>query len=211
MYNVNEIYLKVYIRIIILSMANKTKTTREEILRVAVQLVREKGMGVLNARALAKIIHCSIQPIYYHFPTMVELRDEVRSCIKQIYNDHISSLKASNRVIHFIDVGFSYLMFAEKEPNFFKVLFMEQQNRPYGIEDATDINLDYILSTIVDEFALCREEALSLMEVVWVTTYGLAVMIASGYMHPSHEKISQILYSSFYGQLKLIKTQNKEV
>ena len=51
-------------------MPNTTKIQRDDIIKVSIDIVRESGMDKINARSIAKILNCSTQPIYYHFPTI---------------------------------------------------------------------------------------------------------------------------------------------
>ena len=55
-------------------MPPKIKITKEDIVRTAVEIVREQGDGMLNARTLAERLSCSTQPIFSNFRTMQELR-----------------------------------------------------------------------------------------------------------------------------------------
>lgn len=55
-------------------MAGIAKTTKEDILEAAYEIVRKKGIDSLNARALAKELKCSTQPIMYQFSSMEEIK-----------------------------------------------------------------------------------------------------------------------------------------
>ena len=50
------------------------KTSREEIVRAAFEIVREQGADALSARAVAKALGCSTQPVMYHFGSIAELK-----------------------------------------------------------------------------------------------------------------------------------------
>ena len=54
-------------------MPPKAKVTRDMILEAAFALVRQEGHSALNARALARKLGCSTQPILYNFATMEAL------------------------------------------------------------------------------------------------------------------------------------------
>jgi AcrR family transcriptional regulator len=189
-------------------MPNITKIKKEEIISASIQIVREEGINALNARILAKKMNCSIQPVYYHFPTMNELRTKVKEKIKEVYNSYIEETKKVENT--FKSVGLAYIRFAEEEPNFFKLLFMEKDNKIFCLNQQLDENYEYILSTIISMYPITREQAIHLYENVWVTTHGLAVMIATGFMHPTHEKISSILTESFRGQLLIIEEKKND-
>ena len=57
-------------------MPPKRKVTKEEIVKTAVELVRERGAEAVNARAIATVLDCSTQPIFSNFRTMEELKEK---------------------------------------------------------------------------------------------------------------------------------------
>ena len=58
-------------------MPPKAKVTRDMIVDAAFDLVRAEGQGALNARAVARRLGCSTQPVLYAFATMEELKAAV--------------------------------------------------------------------------------------------------------------------------------------
>lgn len=186
-------------------MPNKVKVTKEDIINSSLEIVKKDGLDAVNARKIAKDLNCSIQPVYYYFSTMDTLRSEIKNAIKQVYNTFMESTKADGIDNHFKAVGEAYIRFASLEPNYFKVLFMDNDNFKFGLSESLDDNYEYIVSSIVIKYGISREQALAMYENVWVTTHGLAVMIATGFMRPSEEKISSILTNAAKGQLMLVK------
>jgi len=55
-------------------MPPKVKITKEEIINTAVDIVRKNGAQAINARTIAYMLNCSIQPVFSNFATMDELR-----------------------------------------------------------------------------------------------------------------------------------------
>lgn len=189
-------------------MPNKIKVTKEDIIKASLLIVEKEGLEAVNARRIAKELNCSIQPVYYYFNTMDTLRNEIKLAIKNIYNDCVNKTKNENTNSHFKSIGIAYINFAINMPNYFKVLFMYNENYKFGLSEELDDNFEYILSTIIDEYKINKEQAIQIYENVWVATHGLAVMIATGFMYPSREKISSILTNSFKAQLLLIKGES---
>ena len=58
-------------------MPPKARITREDITATALALVREKGEGAINARAIANSLQCSTQPVFSNFANMESLRESV--------------------------------------------------------------------------------------------------------------------------------------
>ena len=68
-------------------MPPKPKYTREEIVEVALQMTRERGIESVVARELAKKLGTSSSPIFTAFSNMEELQNEVRKvALKEFEN-----------------------------------------------------------------------------------------------------------------------------
>ena len=63
-------------------MPKKASVTKDMIISVAIDIV-QKGES-LNVRAVANKLGCSIQPIFYNFATMDELKKEIADVTKQM-------------------------------------------------------------------------------------------------------------------------------
>lgn len=74
-------------------MPNKIKVTKEDILNCALTITKKTGIGNVNARIIAKELNCSIQPIYYYFETMDNLRKQIVHEARKIYNSYIEDSK----------------------------------------------------------------------------------------------------------------------
>ena len=71
-------------------MPPKVKVTKEEIVRAALDLVRQSGAAALNARAVANRLGCSTQPVFSNYATMEELRQDVLQAADGCYQKHIA-------------------------------------------------------------------------------------------------------------------------
>lgn len=185
-------------------MPNITKVTKDDIINESLKIVKEKGMESLNARTIAKGLSCSIQPVYYHFPNMMILRNMVLEEIRKIYHKYINDSEKSDQP-HFKAIGLAYINFAYCEPNYFKLLFMNDSNYQFEMSNLIDDNYEYVLNTIITEYDIKRSEAQKFYENIWVTTHGLASMIATNFIKPDIEKVSNILSNAFFGLLMLVR------
>ena len=80
-------------------MPPKVKVTKEDIIRAAVDLVREYGAQSINARTLATVLSCSTQPIFSNFETMDELRlAVVKKAYRRARNVPIILLQAHRKI-----------------------------------------------------------------------------------------------------------------
>ena len=55
-------------------MPPKVKIDKDDIVKAAVEVVRECGIDALNARAVAQKLSCSTQPIFSNYASMNELK-----------------------------------------------------------------------------------------------------------------------------------------
>ena len=58
-------------------MPAKAKVTKEMIVDAAFAIAREAGVERINARTVSERLHCSTQPVMYHFATMEALKRTV--------------------------------------------------------------------------------------------------------------------------------------
>ena len=71
-------------------MPPKVKFTREEIIRSALDIVRETGPEGLTARSLAARLGCSVKPIFGLFRSMEEVQQEVLAAGYRLYGQTIA-------------------------------------------------------------------------------------------------------------------------
>ena len=71
-------------------MPPKVKFTREEIIRSALDIVRETGPEGLTARSLAARLGCSVKPIFGLFRSMDEVQQEVLAAGYRLYGQSIA-------------------------------------------------------------------------------------------------------------------------
>ena len=64
------------------------KTGKDEIISAAFDIVKEKGFCNLNARAIAKKLGVSTQPIFSNFKNMEDLKMEIVRKASSFYKRH---------------------------------------------------------------------------------------------------------------------------
>ena len=70
-------------------MPPKAKFTREEVVRTALEMVRENGMDTLSARNLSARLGSSASPIFTIFQNMEDVQQEVISAAHEIYRNYL--------------------------------------------------------------------------------------------------------------------------
>lgn len=159
--------------------------TRDAVLHAACQLMRREGMEALNARAIAKELGGSTQPIFRLFTNMEDLHRELILYVARQFQAHAEADMAQSDS-PYIQLCTTYLLYGRDEPELFKLLFMRDRVSEGQYSDQT--NFDLVLNIIKKETPLDDETALRFFERTWLFIHGLAVCIATKYIPCQDER-----------------------
>ena len=178
-------------------MPPKIKVTKENILSAAVELVRECGAEALNARALAKKLGSSTQPIFSNYTSMEELKQEVIKSAEGIYKNYLNADMEKGEYPPYKASGMSYIRFAGEQQELFKLLFMRDRTDEQ-IPDSFD-GINPIIEIIQRNTGLDRKAAELLHLEMWSCVHGIAVMTATGFLKHDTVTVSQMLTDIYSG------------
>lgn len=159
--------------------------TRDAVLHAACQLMRREGMEALNARAIAKELGGSTQPIFRLFTNMEDLHRELILYVARQFQAHAEADMAQSDS-PYIQLCTTYLLYGRDEPELFKLLFMRDLVSEGEYSDQT--NFDLVFNIIKKETPLDDETALRFFERTWLFIHGLAVCIATKYIPCQDER-----------------------
>lgn len=159
--------------------------TRDAVLHAACQLMRREGMEALNARAIAKELGGSTQPIFRLFTNMEDLHRELILYVARQFQAHAEADMAQSDS-PYIQLCTTYLLYGRDEPELFKLLFMRDRVSEGQYSDQTNFNL--VFNIIKKETPLDDETALRFFERTWLFIHGLAVCIATKYIPCQDER-----------------------
>lgn len=159
--------------------------TRDAVLHAACQLMRREGMEALNARAIAKELGGSTQPIFRLFTNMEDLHLELILYVARQFQAHAEADMAQSDS-PYIQLCTTYLLYGRDEPELFKLLFMRDRVSEGQYSDQT--NFDLVFNIIKKETPLDDETALRFFERTWLFIHGLAVCIATKYIPCQDER-----------------------
>ena len=159
--------------------------TRDAVLHAACQLMRREGMEALNARAIAKELGGSTQPIFRLFTNMEDLHRELILYVARQFQAHAEADMAQSDS-PYIQLCTTYLLYGRDEPELFKLLFMRDRVSEGQYNDQT--NFDLVFNIIKKETPLDDETALRFFERTWLFIHGLAVCIATKYIPCQDER-----------------------
>lgn len=159
--------------------------TRDAVLNAACQLMRREGMEALNARAIAKELGGSTQPIFRLFTNMEDLHRELILYVTRQFQAHAEADMAQSDS-PYIQLCTTYLLYGRDEPELFKLLFMRDRVSEGQYSDQT--NFDLVFNIIKKETPLDDETALRFFERTWLFIHGLAVCVATKYIPCQDER-----------------------
>lgn len=159
--------------------------TRDAVLHAACQLMRREGMEALNARAIAKELGGSTQPIFRLFTNMEDLYRELILYVARQFQAHAEADMAQSDS-PYIQLCTTYLLYGRDEPELFKLLFM--RDRVSEGQYSAQTNFDLVFNIIKKETPLDDETALRFFERTWLFIHGLAVCIATKYIPCQDER-----------------------
>lgn len=135
--------------------------TRDAVLHAACQLMRREGMEALNARAIAKELGGSTQPIFRLFTNMEDLHRELILYVARQFQAHAEADMAQSDS-PYIQLCTTYLLYGRDEPELFKLLFMRDRVSEGQYSDQTNFAL--VFNIIKKETPLDDETALRFFE-----------------------------------------------
>ncbi len=179
--------------------------TRDAVLHAACQLMRREGMEALNARAIAKELGGSTQPIFRLFTNMEDLHRELILYVARQFQAHAEADMAQSDS-PYIQLCTTYLLYGRDEPELFKLLFMRDRVSEGQYSDQT--NFDLVFNIIKKETPLDDETALRFFERTWLFIHGLAVCIATKYIPCQDERyLISMVKEAFNAAVKMMNLE----
>lgn len=188
-------------------MPPKPKFTREEIIDAALKIAADRGLKALTSRELGAALGSSARPIFTVFKNMDEVFTEVRRAAMAKFESYANKAKKCTPV--FKQVGLQMILFAEEQPKLYRLLFMSENSQACSFDDLFATLGDtavLCVGVIQSEYSLNYDEAMMLFRNVWIYTYGLGALIATGTCRFAEKDIQDMLSREFTAMLTLIKT-----
>ena len=188
-------------------MPPKPKFTKEEIIAAALELVSEKGMEALTARELGAKLGSSARPVFTAFNSMEEVQEEVRVAALKRFESYAE--KAMHYTPVFKQVGMQMILFAMEEPKLYQLVYMSENAGATDFEGITQRLGDVVhlcVDVIQRDYGLSESDARVLFEHVWIYTFGIGALCATGMCRFSQEEIIQMLGQDFMAMLFYAKS-----
>jgi len=181
-------------------MPPSAKISKQEILEVAFQILKNENLMAITARRLAKELNCSTHPIYQCFKNMDELYSELYDIASKYFSGVVEKNIKESR-FPWLELGVSYVQMAYREKNIYRFLYVEHTRPISDIEEYLG-NLDgkrfrTELSNVGNWQERSDEDKQELHLMVRIFTQGLAAIANNCEKELSEDHIRKLLQRSF--------------
>ena len=180
-------------------MPAKVKVTKEMIVQAAFDIARETGAENINARTVSEKLHCSTQPVMYHFATIEELKRAVYEKADRYHSEYLMNVKHPKKGVT-LGIGLNYIRFAIEEPHLFRFLF---QSNVFGGKTLPELmdaeELTPVLSAMQGALGVGMEQTKQIFMTVFLFAHGYASIIANNSLKYDEETIHSRLEQAYRG------------
>ena len=179
-------------------MPPRARITRDMIIDAAIEVIRNSGFDSLNARTVAAQLHCSTQPVMYHFETIESLKKAAFRKADQLHFEYMMNCPAERDPV--LSIGLNYIRFAVEEPQLFRFLFQsgyaEEGSLPEMISSE---EMAPLLAAMQQGSGLNPEQTREVFLTVAMFAHGYASIIANNHLEFDEKLIAQHLERAWNG------------
>lgn len=188
-------------------MPPKIKISKKDILKTALEMLRQNGEKTINARNIATALDCSTQPIFSNFSTMEELQTAILETAYEHYLGFLKSEAESGKYPPYKAFGMAYIRFAKEEKELFRFLFMRDCG---GKEFSPTPDFEASVEILMSAHKISREKAERMHMEMWVCVHGIATILATSFVEFEQSLISDMLTDVYQGLRARLVTEVKE-
>ena len=190
-------------------MPAKAKVTKEMIVDAAFAVAREAGAQSINARTVSERLHCSTQPVMYHFATIEELKRTVYAKADSYHSEFLMDLKSPQNGV-MLGIGMNYIRFAIEEPNLFRFLFQSDYFNGATLLELIDADeLTPVLSAMQKALNMNMAQTKKVFLTIFLFAHGYASIIANNAMKYDEELIKSHLEQAHRGAILAAQEEMK--
>ena len=179
-------------------MPPKTRITKDTIINAAIEVVKQSGYESINARTVAGQLHCSTQPVMYHFSTIDAMKRAAYARVDQLHSEYLLTISPEQDPI--LGIGLNYIRFAVEEPQLFRFLFQSGYAKEKSLLEMIDSEeLIPILAAIQDGAGLSLEKTKQLFLTIALFAHGYASIIANNGLEYDEKLIAEHLKRAWNG------------
>lgn len=182
-------------------MPAKAKVTKEMIVDAAFAVARETGAESISARTVSQRLHCSTQPVMYHFATIEELKRAVYAKADLYHSEYLMDTKKTPEGAA-PGIGMNYIRFAIEEPHLFRFLFQSNYFSGSTLLELIDAEeLTPVLSAMQAALGFDRAQTKRVFLTVFLFAHGYASIIANNSLTYDEAVINFQLEQAYRGAI----------
>ena len=189
-------------------MPPKTRITKDMIINAAIEAAKQNGYENINARTAAAQLHCSTQPVMYHFSTIDALKRAAYAHADQLHSAYLMAIPPEQNPV--LGIGLNYIRFAVEEPQLFRFLFQSGYTRENSLLEMIDSEeLIPVLAVMQESSGLSMEKTREVFLTVALFAHGYASIIANNDLEYDEKLISEHLTRTWNGALLAAAQEEK--
>ena len=179
-------------------MPPKTKVTTETIISAVIEVVRQRGFENINARTVSGQLHCSTQPVMYHFSTIDSLKKAAYKRVDQLHSEYLMNTPPGQDPV--LGIGLNYVRFAVEESQLFRFLFQSGYTEKKSLLEMVDSEeLVPVLEAMREGAGLSLRKARNVFITVALFAHGYASIIANNHLEFDEKLIAEHLERTWNG------------
>ncbi len=179
-------------------MPPKTRVTAEMIVDAAVEVVRQSGFENINARTVSEQLHCSTQPVMYHFATIDSLKKAAYRKADHLHSEYMMNTPPGQDPV--LGIGLNYVRFAVEEPQLFRFLFQSGYAEESNLLEMVDSEeLIPVLAAMQEGAGLSMQQTKNVFITVALFAHGYASIIANNHLEFDEKLIAEHLERTWDG------------
>ena len=161
-------------------------------------IAREQGIEQVNARTVSERLHCSTQPVMYHFKRIEDMKRAVCERADAYHTAYLMDMRDGHPLL---SIGLNYIRFARQERHLFRLLF---QTNGFAGKSVAELIEAPELAPLIGAMGGEREK--ETFRLLFMFIHGYASMFANNDLDDSEETIAADLRRVYAG----VAAQTKE-
>ncbi len=190
-------------------MPPKTRITNDMIINAAIEIAKQSGYESINARTVSEQLHCSTQPVMYHFSTIHAMKRAAYAQVDHLHSEYMMTIMPEQDPV--LGIGLNYIRFAVKEPQLFRFLFQSGYTEKHSLLEMIDSEeLIPVLAAMQEGAGLSMEKTKQVFLIVALFAHGYASIIANNGLEYNEKLVAEHLERAWNGAFLAAVQEEKE-
>ena len=179
------------------------------IINAAIEVAKQSGYENINARTVSEQLHCSTQPVMYHFSTIDAMKRAAYAQIDHLHSEYMMTIMPEQDPV--LAIGLNYIRFAVEEPQLFRFLFQSGYAAEHSLLEMIDSEeLIPILAAMQEGTGLSAEKTKQIFLTVALFAHGYASIIANNGLEYDEKLVAGHLERAWNGACLAAMQEEKE-